>query len=109
MESESKNIIQMLKNVKNIIETSKGRDCWASDELKNINITYHNVCEIVKQLENPPKIEELPDEPNDLKELPDEPNDLEELREKPNDLKELPEDLKESEELPESIELKLNN
>ena len=79
MESESKNIIQMLKNVKSIIETSKGRDCWESDELKNINITYHNVCEMAKQLENPPKIEELPD------------------------------DLKESEELPESIELKLNN
>ena len=80
---ESKNIIQMLKNVKSIIETSKGRDCWKDGELKNINITYHNVCEIAKQLENPPKIEELPDE--------------------------LPEDLKESEELPESIELKLNN
>jgi hypothetical protein len=47
---ESKNIIQMLKNVKSIIETSKGRDCWASDELTNINITYHNVCEIAKQL-----------------------------------------------------------
>ena len=58
---------------------SQGRDCWESDELKDINITYHNVCEITKQLENPPKIEELPD------------------------------DLKESEELPESIELKLNN
>ena len=49
--SESKNIIQMLKNVKQIIETSKGRDCWSSDELKNINITYHNVSEIAKQLE----------------------------------------------------------
>ena len=41
MESDSKNIIQMLRNVKQIIETSKGRDCWSSDELKNINITYH--------------------------------------------------------------------
>jgi hypothetical protein len=51
MESESKNIIQMLKNVKNIIEISKGRDCWSSEELPNINITYHNVCEIYKQLE----------------------------------------------------------
>ena len=48
-------------------------------ELPNINITYHNVSEIVKQLENPPKIEELS------------------------------EDLNESEELPDSIELKLNN
>ena len=51
MESESKNIIRMLKNVKSIIEISKGRDCWSSEELPNINITYHNVCEIAKQLE----------------------------------------------------------
>ena len=83
MESESKNIIQMLKNVKQIIDVSKERGCWESDELKDIGITYNNVCEIAKQLENPPNIEELQDEPNDLKELPDE--------------------------LPESIELKLNN
>ena len=79
MESESKNIIQMLKNVKQIIDVSKERGCWKDTELKDIGITYNNVCEIAKQLENPPKIEELPD------------------------------DLKESEELPESIELKLNN
>ena len=92
MESESKNIIQMLKNVKQIIDVSKERGCWKDTELKDIGITYNNVCEIAKQLENPPKIEELPDEPNE-----------------PNDSRELPEDLKESEELPESIELKLNN
>tara|TARA_B100001094_G_scaffold313690_1_gene351722 strand:- start:607 stop:882 length:276 start_codon:yes stop_codon:yes gene_type:complete len=49
--SESPIIIQMLKNVKQIIELSKGRDCWSSDELKNINITYHNVSEIVRQLQ----------------------------------------------------------
>ena len=89
MESESKIIIQILKNVKSIIEISKGRDYWESWELPNINITYNNVCEIAKQLENPPKIEELPEDLNDLGELPD--------------------DLKKSEELPESIELKLNN
>ena len=65
----------MLKNVKNIIEISKGRDCWEAYELKNINITYNNVCEITKQLENPPKIEELSDEPNDLEKL------LEDLKE----------------------------
>ena len=99
MESESKIIIQMLQNVKQIIDVSKERGCWKDTELKDIGITYNNVCEIAKQLENPPKIEELPDEPNDLKELPDEPNDL----------KELPEDLKESEELFDSIESKLNN
>ena len=55
MESESKNIIQMLKNVKQIIEISKGRDCWSSEEVPNINITYHNVCEIVKQLQEKDK------------------------------------------------------
>jgi hypothetical protein len=49
--SESPIIIQMLKNVKNIIEISKGRNCWEEDELKNIDITYHNVCEIVRQLQ----------------------------------------------------------
>ena len=49
--SESPIIIQMLKNVKSIIEVSKGRDCWSSDELKNINITYHNVSEILRQLQ----------------------------------------------------------
>ena len=49
--SESKNIIQMLKNVKQIIDISKERNCWKDEELKNIGITYHNVCEIYKQLE----------------------------------------------------------
>ena len=50
MESESKNIIQMLKNVKSLIELSKERNCWKDEELKDIGITYHNVCEIYKQL-----------------------------------------------------------
>ena len=54
--SESKNIIQMLKNVKQIIDVSKERNCWEDEELKNIEITYHNVCEIVKQLEQKIKI-----------------------------------------------------
>jgi len=49
--SESKNIIQMLKNVKQIIDVSKARGCWKDEELKNIGITYHNVCEIYKQLQ----------------------------------------------------------
>ena len=48
---ESENIIQMLKNVKQIIEVSKERSCWKDEELKDIGITYHNVCEIAKQLE----------------------------------------------------------
>ena len=49
--SESKNIIQMLKNIKNLIEVSKERECWSFEELKDIRITYHNVCEICKQLQ----------------------------------------------------------
>ena len=49
--SESPIIIQMLKNVKSIIEVSKGRDCWSPDELESIKTTYHNVCEILKQLQ----------------------------------------------------------
>ena len=36
----------MLKNVKQIIDISKERNCW-----KDIGITYHNVCEIAKQLQ----------------------------------------------------------
>ena len=59
MESESPIIIQMLKNVKSLIELSKGRDCWTSEELPNINITYHNVCEICKQLQTQTKDEQI--------------------------------------------------
>ena len=64
MESESKNIIQMLKNVKGIIEVSKERGCWKDEELKDIGITYHNVCEIAKQLEErqPKRFEEIKDD-----------------------------------------------
>ena len=49
--SESPIIIQMLKNVKKIIDVSKERGCWKDEELKDIGITYHNVCEIARQLE----------------------------------------------------------
>jgi len=42
--------IQMLKNVKQIIDVSKARGCWKDEELKDIGITYHNVCEIYKLL-----------------------------------------------------------
>ena len=63
MESESKNIIQMLKNVKSIIEISKGRDCWTPDELEGIKTTYHNVLEILKQLqERDERFEEIKEE-----------------------------------------------
>ena len=67
MESESKNIIQMLKNVNQIIEISKGRDCWKDEELKEIGITHHNVCEICKQLqdkdEQNKRLEDITDDP----------------------------------------------
>ena len=58
--SESPIIIQMLKNVKQIIDVSKERGCWKDEELKDIGITYHNVCEIVRQLqENNKRFEEI--------------------------------------------------
>jgi hypothetical protein len=50
--SESPIIIQMLKNVKQIIAVSKERECWSSEELKDIGITYHNVSEILSQLQD---------------------------------------------------------
>ena len=65
MESESKNIIQMLKNVKQIIDVSKERGCWKDEELKDIGITYHNVCEIYKQLQGKElqRFEEITEDP----------------------------------------------
>jgi len=67
--SESKNIIQMLKNVKQIIDVSKARGCWKDEELKDIGTTYHNVCEIYKQLldkdkESNKRFEEITEEEN---------------------------------------------
>tara|TARA_B110000208_G_scaffold135249_1_gene163548 strand:- start:75 stop:296 length:222 start_codon:yes stop_codon:yes gene_type:complete len=53
--SESPIIIQMLKNVKQIIDVSKQRGCWKDEELKDIGITYHNVSEIVRQLQGEDK------------------------------------------------------
>jgi hypothetical protein len=50
--SESPIIIQMLKNVKQIIAVSKERECWSLEELKDIGITYHNVSEILSQLQD---------------------------------------------------------
>jgi hypothetical protein len=67
MESESKIIIQMLKNVKQIIDISKERGCWKDEELKDIRITYHNVCEICEQLqvidEKHTVLEDITDDP----------------------------------------------
>ena len=65
MESESPIIIQMLKNVKQIIDISKERNCWKDDELKEVGITYHNVSEILRQLQErePKRFEEIVEEP----------------------------------------------
>ena len=65
--SESYIIIQMLKNVKKIIDVSKERGCWKDEELKDIGITYHNVCEIARQLEA-----EQPQEPKRFEETKEE-------------------------------------
>ena len=48
MESESKNIIQTLRNVKGMIELSVERKCWSQEELTELKITYHNIYEIIK-------------------------------------------------------------
>ena len=65
--SESPIIIQMLKNVKQIIDLSKERDCWSVEELKEIDITEHNVSEILRQLEERDKkdqrFEEIKEDP----------------------------------------------
>ena len=68
MESESKNIIQMLKNVKQIVDVSKARGCWKDEELKGIGITYHNVCEIARQLE---EVDKKLDESVEVEEMED--------------------------------------
>ena len=52
MESESPIILQMLKNVKSLIKVSKERNCWSLEELKEIDITEHNVSEILSQLQD---------------------------------------------------------
>lgn len=67
--SESPIIIQMLKNVKQIIEVSKERSCWKDEELKEIGTTYHNVSEILKQLQERDERfeEEKADQSNDKK------------------------------------------
>ena len=48
---ESKNILQTLINLKQIVEVSQSRGCWKAEEMKDIGITYNNVSEIVKQLQ----------------------------------------------------------
>ena len=56
--NESPIILQMLKNVKTLIEVSKERNCWSLEELKEIDITEHNVSEIVRQLQEKYGIQE---------------------------------------------------
>ena len=62
---ESKNIIQMFDRLQ-IIDVSKARNCWKDEELKDIGITYHNVCEIYEQLQ--PQQPEAKDKENNKKE-----------------------------------------
>ena len=53
---ESKNIIQMFDRLQTI-DVSKARNCWKDEELKDIGITYHNVCESVNNCKrSSPKI-----------------------------------------------------
>ena len=76
--NESPIIIQMLKNVKQIIEVSKERSCWKDEELKEIGTTYHNVSEILKQLQERDEIFEEKAEHSDDKKL-DESVEIEEM------------------------------
>jgi hypothetical protein len=86
--SESPIIIQMLKNVKQIIDVSKERGCWKDEELKEIGITYHNVSEILKQLqadqpEEPKRFEEIKEQAEhpDAKEVDESVEQVEEMDE----------------------------
>ena len=76
--SESPIIIKMLKNVKQMIDVSKERGCWKDEELKNIGISYHNVCEILKQLQEKDQIfEGILDEP--VKEVDESVEEMDEV------------------------------
>jgi len=66
MESEFKIIIQMLKNMKEIINTSKERNCWKEEELKNIEITYHNISEVTRQLQEKDENFDVSKEPEEM-------------------------------------------
>ena len=72
--SESPIIIQMLKNVKQIIDVSKERGCWKDEELKDISITYHNVSEIVRQLQG--EIKEVHDKVDESVEVREEMEEI---------------------------------
>ena len=79
MESESPIIIQMFKNVKQIIELSKERNCWSLEELKNIDITHHNVSEILKQLLDKQPNKSVNESVDESVEVIDENKDMEEI------------------------------
>lgn len=80
--SESPIIIQMLKNVKKIIEISKERSCWKDEELKEIGITYHNVSEILKQLqERDERFEEIKEDAKQVDESVEIKEEMEEMEE----------------------------
>lgn len=78
--SESPIIIQMLKNVKQIIELSKERGCWKDEELKEIGTTYHNVSEILKQLqERDERFEEIKEDAKQVDESVEIKEEMEEI------------------------------
>ena len=79
MESESPIIIQMLKNVKQIIELSKERNCWSLEELKNIDVTHHNVSEILKQLLEKQPNKSVDESVDESVEVIDENKDMEDI------------------------------
>tara|TARA_Y100000389_G_C17281335_1_gene423111 strand:+ start:534 stop:800 length:267 start_codon:yes stop_codon:yes gene_type:complete len=60
---ESKNILQVLINLKQIVEVSQSRGCWKAEEMKDIGLTYNNVSEVVKQLQAEQTQEEETHEP----------------------------------------------
>ena len=43
---------QLLINLKQMIEVSQSRGCWRAPELRDIGITYNNLCDFIKSLEN---------------------------------------------------------
>ncbi len=43
---------QLLINLKQMIEVSQSRGCWKAPELRDIGITYNNLCNFIKSLEN---------------------------------------------------------
>jgi len=48
---DSKNILITLENCKEMFNVSQSRGCWKVEEMRDIGITYNNLCKIIHQLE----------------------------------------------------------